>query len=274
MNKKSIRRRVGKKESKQTFDKYFYYRKAVQSTEGDIDFLNKTYKELKGKKARTLREDFCAAGALSVEWVKKDSKNTAYGLDLDPEPMEYGKSHYIAKLSPSQQKRVHLLEKNVLEQGLPKVDLSIAMNFSYFCFKSRAVMKAYFENVYKSLNKDGLFICDIFGGSQCYDAIVDKTKHKGFTYYWDQTNFDPVTNEALFYIHFKIGSKKYEKVFTYDWRLWSISELREIMGDVGFKKTHIYWEGTTRNGTGDGVFTRTEKGEACLSWIAYIVAEK
>ncbi|MEZ0392177.1 MAG: class I SAM-dependent methyltransferase, partial [Pseudobdellovibrionaceae bacterium] len=116
---------------------------------------------------------------------------------------------------------------------------------------------------------------DCFGGSQCYDAIEEPTKHRGFTYYWDQTGFDPVSNRALFYIHFKPkGGKKVEKVFTYDWRMWSIPELREILEEVGFKKTHVYWEGTTKAGEGDGIFTRTEKGESCLSWIAYIAAEK
>ena len=70
------------------------------------------------------------------------------------------------------------------------------------------------------------------------------------------------------------GQKKNERVFTYDWRMWSIPELRDILFEVGFKKTHIYWEGTTKAGEGDGNFTRTEKGESCLSWIAYIAAEK
>ena len=56
--------------------------------------------------------------------------------------------------------------------------------------------------------------------------------------------------------------------------MWSIPELRELLAEVGFKKTHIYWEGTNRKGFGNGIFTRTEKGEPCESWIAYVVAEK
>lgn len=66
----------------------------------------------------------------------------------------------------------------------------------------------------------------------------------------------------------------YKDVFTYDWRMWSISELREIMDEVGFKETKVYWEGTNRLGGGNGVFSEVEKGEACLSWIAYIVGVK
>lgn len=271
----ATRRRVQKKNPDRVFDKYEYYHRSVQSAESDVVFLRKTYKELRGREPQTLREDFCGTFSLSCEWVKLAPKFEAFGVDLDPEPLEYGRSHNLSNLKADQQKRVHLQEGNVLTSKLPTADLAIAMNFSYFVFKDRDVMKSYFANVYKSLKKDGVFVVDVFGGSQCHDEIEESTDHKSFKYYWDQTGFDPVTNRALFHIHFKPkGQKKVERVFTYDWRMWSIPELRELMSEVGFKKTHVYWEGTTKSGEGDGVFTRTEKGEACLSWIAYIAAEK
>lgn len=273
-HRKKVRRRVNKKSNKMLFDKYELYRKAVQSAENDVQFIQNTFKELKGKSAKTFREDFCGTFALSTEWIKLNPRHESVGIDLDPEPMAYGKQHYLTKLKPEQQRRMRLLEGNVLDPNLPKGDIVAAMNFSYFCFKQRDLLKRYFANVYKTLNKDGIFLVDTFGGSQCYDAIEDEIKHEGFTYYWDQTNFDPVTNEALFHIHFKVGGKKIEQVFTYDWRLWTIPELREIMNEVGFKKTHVYWEGTAKDGTGDGNFTRVDHGESCQSWIAYIVGEK
>lgn len=271
---KKVRRRVSKKSTKIQFDKYELYRKAVQSAENDVVFIRNTYSELKGKAARTFREDFCGTFALSTEWIKLHQRHEAVGIDLDPEPMAYGRQHYLSKLTPEQQRRMKLIEGNVLDPNLPKADIVAAMNFSYFCFKQREVMKKYFANVYKTLSKDGMFLVDLFGGSQCYDAIEDTIKHDGFTYYWDQTNFDPVTNEALFHIHFRVKGHKIEQVFTYDWRLWSIPELRDIMHEVGFKKTHVYWEGTAKDGSGDGNFTRVDHGESCQSWIAYIVGEK
>lgn len=271
---KKVRRRVSKKSTKIQFDKYELYRKAVQSAENDVLFIKNTYTELKGKAPRTFREDFCGTFALSTEWLKLNQRHEAVGIDLDPEPMAYGRQHYLSKLTAEQQRRMKLIEGNVLDPNLPKADIVAAMNFSYFCFKQREVMKKYFANVYKTLNKDGMFLVDLFGGSQCYDAIEDTIKHEGFTYYWDQTNFDPVTNEALFHIHFRVKGHKIEQVFTYDWRLWSIPELRDIMHEVGFKKTHVYWEGTAKDGSGDGNFTRVDHGESCQSWIAYIVGEK
>jgi hypothetical protein len=273
-HRKKARRRVSKKHNVVGFDKYDYYLRAVQSAPSDVVFIRDTYKELKGKSAKSFREDFCGTFALSTEWIKLNPSHTAIGIDLDPEPMSYGKINYLSKLRPEQQKRMQLLEANVLHPNLPKADIVAAMNFSYFCFKTREVMKLYFANVYKSLGKEGVFLVDCFGGSQCQGPIEDTNKLDGFTYYWDQSSYDPVTGEALFYIHFRVGGKKIEKVFTYDWRLWTIPELREIMMEVGFKKTNVYWEGTAKDGSGNGVFTRTEKGESCDSWIAYIVAEK
>lgn len=274
MIESGTKKRAIKKQNHLVFDKYELYTKAVQSPEGDVEFIRDTYKEIKGKLPKTLREDFCGTFALSSEWVKLDKKNQAYGVDLDPEPMEYGRGKYYKKLSDEQKKRLHLVEGDVLKVQLPKVDVTAALNFSYSLFKTRDVLKSYFKRVYESLNKEGVFIVDMFGGGQCHDAIEDRIKHKKFTYYWDQTGYDPVTNEALFYIHFKIGSKKIEKVFTYDWRIWTIPEVREIMEEVGFKKSYVYWEGTTKAGHGNGIFSRTEKGEPCLSWIAYVAGEK
>ena len=79
----------------------------------------------------------------------------------------------------------------------------------------------------------------------------------------------------MFYIHFqRTGEEKREKVFSYDWRIWSLAELKDILSEVGFSSSQVYWEGTDEDGDGDGLFTPTEKGEECESWIAYMVAKK
>lgn len=269
------RKRVSSRKPKKLFDKYELYHKAVQSPDVDVEFLRGVYKELRGVDPKIFREDFCGTFALSCEWVKMGPKFAAVGVDLDPEPLEYGRAHYLKKLSASEQARLQLMEGDVLQSKLPPADIVAAMNFSYYIFKSRELMKAYFQNVYDSLRGNGVFVTDLFGGSLCQDAVEEADKKRGFTYYWDQESYDPVTHRAVFHIHFRMkGGPKRERVFTYDWRMWSIPEIREIMHEVGFKKTHVYWEGTTRNGEGDGKFTRTEKGEACQSWIAYVAGEK
>lgn len=272
---RSTRRRVQKLRNKPIFDKYALYTKSVQSPDVDVIFFRKVYRELKNKNAFIFREDFAGTFATSCEWVKLHPKNQAFALDLDPEPLTYGFQHNQLKLKENQQRRVHPLEMNVLNPNLPKADIVAAMNFSYFVFKSRMMMKEYFKNVYRSLKPSGLFMLDCFGGSDCYDENEESTNHRSFIYYWHQRNFDPISNRAKFNIHFKPrGGKKIENVFTYDWRMWSIPELKEILEEVGFKRVHFYWEGSNRKGEGNGVFTRVEKGEECQSWIAYLAAEK
>lgn len=257
------------------FDKYDYYQRAVQSPEAEVEFIHGVFKKLKGRLPMTLREDFCGTHLLCCEWVKYHSKAKAYGIDLDAEPLLYGQKNYVGKLSPLQQARVLIAQDNVLRTYLPSADVIVAFNFSYFTFKERSLLKSYFKNVYKVLEKDGIFILDCFGGSNCYEANEEETAHKDFSYFWDQDTFNPVNQHSHFYIHFKRkGEKKREKVFSYDWRLWSLPEIRDILDEVGFKKTHVFWEGTDKNGEGDGQFKKTEKGEECKSWIAYILAEK
>lgn len=257
------------------FDKYHYYTKAVQSPETDVEYLDQVYTQLTGSKAKTLREDFCGTFAISTEWVKTKKDHVAYSIDLDPEPLRYGEAVYFNKLKKDQQDRLYPICGDVMEVKLPLVDVACALNFSYFLFKTREKLVKYFSKVYKSLNSKGILVIDVFGGSHCYDENQEKTEHRGFNYYWHQKGFDPVTNGAQFAIHFKRnGEPKRKDVFQYDWRLWSIPELRELLVEAGFQKTHVYWEGTKKDGTGNGHFTMTEQGEPCLSWIAYIAAEK
>lgn len=263
------------KKSNDSFDKYAIYRRAVQAPETDVEFLRDTYREIRRRNPESLREDFCGTFSICCEWVRLGGRNRAYGIDLDPEPIEYGKQKYLPQLSSSQRDRLDVHLENVLSSSVPHADIVCAMNFSHFIFKDRETMRAYFKNCHRSLNDGGLLVTDCFGGSLCQEANEEKTSHRGFTYYWDQKSFDPVSNHAVFHIHFKLdGQKKRESVFTYDWRMWSIPEIREIMAEAGFRKTHVYWEGSTRDGRGNGVFRPVEQGEECLGWIAYVIGEK
>lgn len=269
------KKKKDKKKAPKEFDKYWYYNKSVQSADVDVKFFRDSYQELKGEMPRTFREDFCGTFKLSCEWSKLDKNFVAHGVDLDPEPINYGKENYLPDLTDDQRARVHIQEGNVLDGGLPQTDIIAACNFSYQIFKERKVLKDYFANAKSALNEDGIFILDIFGGSQCYEPNEEETEHDGFSYFWDQDSWDPVTNEAMFYIHFKPkGQKKVRQAFTYDWRLYSIPELKDILEEVGFRNVHVYWEGTDEDGEGDGEFKRVTQGEDCESWVAYLVAEK
>jgi SAM-dependent methyltransferase len=268
------KRVIRRTRDRQIIDKYDLYSQAVQAADVDVEFFRDTYKSLTGVEPKVLREDFCGTFLLCCEWVKSGPNKVAYGLDLDPEPIGYGIRRYLPKLKAPQQKRVHIEQKNVMDPSAPHADLVAAMNFSYSLFKKRRELKAYFQNVYDTLNPGGVFLLDCFGGSQCQGAIEDVTDHDDFIYYWDQVNFSPVTHEAQFYIHFKPkGGKKLRKIFEYDWRLWTIPELVDLMDEVGFAKSVVYWEGTEGE-EGNGIFEPTDIGEECESWVAYVVGVK
>lgn len=232
------------------------------------------YRELKGRHPKRLREDFCGTFGVCCEWVKLGPDYVAHGRDLGSEPLQYGRDHHLPRLTPRQRRRVTLACEDVLEPGGPSPDLILAQNFSYFAFKKRETLKAYFVNCRKSLRKDGVLALDIFGGADTHKRIIERTAHRGFVFYWEQYGFDPVTHEARCAIHFKPkGHKKVKDVFTYEWRLWTIPEIRDLLKEAGFRKSHVYWEGDDGK-QGNGVFTRVEKGGIELVWIAMILAEK
>jgi SAM-dependent methyltransferase len=261
------------------FDKYALYHDSVQAPDEDMQFLDEVYADARGRdrKPQILREDFCAAFANCCAWVRRGEDRVAYGIDLDPEPLAYGRTHYLTQLTAAQQRRVHALQANVLGPDLPAADVICAQNFSCFIFKERRTLLQYFQNARAGLREDGLFVLDCFGGSACQEANEEerRVEESGFTYFWDQQTFDPISHEAVFRIHFKRdGEEKRKNVFTYDWRMWTIPELRDILHEAGFSRVSVYWEGTTEDGAGDGNYVLTEKGEECLCWVAYLVASK
>ena len=153
--------------------------------------------------------------------------------------------------------------------------ICFAFNFSYFIFKQRAELLKYFKAVREALNEDGVFFIDLFGGPDSQTEMTDIIKHDGFKYYWECQKFNPMNSHCRFAIHFKRkGEKKRKDVFVYEWRMWVMSELRDLMIEAGFKKTIGYWEGEDEDGGGDGEFFATEEAENCDAWVTYIAAVK
>jgi len=96
-------------------DKYALYRLSVQDPEHEVSMFRRFYKDAYGREPMTLREDFCAGFAVCCEWVQSDASRTAVGVDLDDEPLRYGREHYLSQLGPDAQKRITLLKQDVLQ---------------------------------------------------------------------------------------------------------------------------------------------------------------
>lgn len=267
--------------SARTSDRYDLYEKSVQEPEAESDLVDQVWKELRRRTPHHIREDFCGTAAVCRDWVQRRRNNTAVGVDLDQKVLNWGMARAQQQLSRSQLARMTLINGDVRTIRLPrsrKVDSVLAMNFSYYIFKTRDALRSYFKAARTSLVKDGMFLLDCYGGSDSFREISEDRNIKwggGFTYVWDQNKYNPITGEVLNYIHFEFpDGTKIKKAFTYDWRLWTIPELRETLYEAGYSNVSVYWEGTTRSGEGDGVWTKTEMGEACEGFVAYLVAER
>ena len=148
------------------------------------------------------------------------------------------------RISTEQLNRLFLIQGDSLNKKNKKVNCVLATNFSYWVFKERHTLKKYFLNSLKNLKKNGIFILDAFGGYEAHQELEEKTKHKHFTYVWDQNKFNPINNHMTCYIHFEFNNgSKIKKAFRYDWRLWSLPEITECLKEVGFKQVDIYMQG-------------------------------
>lgn len=256
-------------------DRHELYEESVQNVEFEADFVANTYKETRGREPRSIREDFCGTANSACEWVRRHEENTAVGVDLDNEVLDWGRNCHVAKLEPGQAARISLLNQNVMDAKTEPVDAVLAMNFSYWIFNTRDLLRGYFEKVRAALKDDGIFFLDAFGGYEAYEEMTEKTKHDGFTYIWDQAKYDPMSGYMKTHIHFKFpDGSKWKKAFTYEWRLWSMPELLELLKEAGFSKVTVYaqgWDEEEEEETDE--FYPTETLDADAGWVAYITAE-
>ena len=117
-------------------DRHVLYQEAVQCVEAEIDFVDETFEQIRGRKAKPLREDFCGTANTSCEWVRRRKNNVAVGVDLDREVLEWGRNNNLAALGKDIG-RIELREENVLKVETQTMDMVLAMNFSYWIFRER-----------------------------------------------------------------------------------------------------------------------------------------
>jgi hypothetical protein len=165
-------------------------------------------------------------------------------------------------------------------------DVIAALNFSYWVFQRREEMIGYFVRAREQLASDGLLVIDFMGGSECHIECTDRNRRnlKGFgpfTYIWEHAVIEPIAGRTVCKIHFEFPptARRPQRLpamrgaFVYDWRLWGVRELCEVLEDAGFARTRVFWEDDDGNGGGTGVFRESTRGTADRSYIGYIVAE-
>jgi SAM-dependent methyltransferase len=265
-------------------DKHVLYEASVQNVEFELDFLNRVYKGARGRKPTALREDFCGTAQLAAGWVASAPERTAVGIDLDEATLHWGTVRHVLPLGDAAG-RIQLFRGDVLETPVPRADVAVAFNYSYSVFKTRELLRRYFRAVRAGLRRDGLFVVDAFGGTGSTEVGEERRKVgpvkradglrvPRFTYVWKQHRYNPVTHELYATMGFELGDGTViERAFTYDWRFWTLPELRETMQEAGFGRADVYIEGWDEEAEeGDDVFRRRVRFEDQEGWLAYVVA--
>lgn len=274
---KSAKKKKAPRFTAATADKHELYQYAVQSPEEDVDFLDRVYRATHdGRRAGHFREDFCGTALVSAHWVNQGKSFSAEGFDNDPSVLAWGREKNVQPLGKAAERLV-LHEKDVRAPSDVPPDIRSAHNFSWCIFKKRAELLEYFKLVHEDLAEGGIFTLDIHGGPEAMEEMEEEREiEEGFEYVWDQDAYWPVSGECTCHIHFHFrDGSKMERAFSYEWRLWGLPEVIDVLTDAGFSKVDTYWEGTDEDGeSGNGEFELDNRGENCMSWITYVVARK
>ena len=264
-------------------DKHVLYEAAVQGAEYDLDFMERVYVRLNRRKFVRFREDFCGTALVAASWALRRPENLAWGVDLDRPTLEWARTHRLARMR-EHARRVTLMRRDVRRVTQPKVDVVAAYNYSYWVFHRRRDLLEYFRAVRRSLRPGGLFFVTVFGGNEAlgtltetkriaasYDA--DGERVPAFTYVWEQQRFNVVDHRLLCHIHFRFrDGSTMKRAFTYDWRLWTLPEVREVLAEAGFKGSRVYIEGwDEKHDRSDDVFRLRTTFPNQEGWLSIVV---
>jgi SAM-dependent methyltransferase len=197
-----------------------------------------------GGDPRILGEDFCGTAAVSRAWAAMSLAHRAVGVDHD--------AAALAGAGAGPHRRVGLIRADVLAVREP-VDLIAVLNFSICEWHDRARLVAYFRHAMSRLRPGGCIVCDIYGGA---DAFLAGSVDQHFTapdgsrvvYTWEHRTTDPFTGRVVCAMHFAVRPASPSRArpqvlndaFVYDWRLWSVPELRDAMTEAGLETTAVY----------------------------------
>jgi SAM-dependent methyltransferase len=235
-------------------DPHVLYEAAVQGIDYDLEFFGRVYRHYRGERLLTLREDFCGTAGLACAWVRRDPRHRAWGVDHDAAVLAWARRHRLARMG-SAAGRVTLVCGDVRRARTARVDLACALNFSYWVFHERRDLVGYFRSVRAGLRSKGVFVCNAFGGSGAMQALVEQTAIPAgrgpngepvpaFTYVWEQQRFNVLDHRLQCEIHFRIRhGPVLRRAFHYDWRLWTVPELKDALAEAGFREIQVYVEG-------------------------------
>jgi len=268
-------------------DRHALYEVAVQGVDWDLDFLERVWRHRNpGREPRLFREDFCSTAALATAWAQRGRERHAWGVDLDPEPLAWARTHRLPFVREAAS-RVTLVRGDVRVPRKPAVDVACALNFSWWVFHERADLVRYLRAARAGLKPGGVLVLNLFGGTKAECTLSERTRKRAenapdgsmlpaFTYVWEHTSYDAVARRLVAHIHFELrDGRRLPRAFTYDWRMYTLPELRDAMLEAGYRDVEVWSEGwDARAKRGNGTLYRRTKLDNDDSWIAYAVGTR
>ncbi|MDX2119266.1 MAG: class I SAM-dependent methyltransferase [Planctomycetota bacterium] len=253
-------------------DRYDLYERAVTDGPRLARFLNAVH----GGSPRVLAEHFSGSGALARAWPALGPRHRAIAIDFDAEP--------LAKLRGTA--RVTRERRDVM-RSTTRADVIAAINFPIGYFHRRDELVAYLQRIRRLLLPGGVFVCDLYGGSDAFKpGRTRKTLRTDdgtrIDYIWEQRSADPLTCRVVDALHFHIHAKrrggrttalrKLVDAFVYDWRLWSLPELRDVAHEAGLGDMQVYNRLADASDSEGRVYVRPiEHGDELDDpWVVYI----
>jgi hypothetical protein len=250
-------------------DRHRLYERAVQDAPFEADLLERLLRR-HGRPARALREDFSGTALFAAEWVGRGPERTAIAVDRNPAVHRWARRHRLPALGEAAA-RLQLATADVRDAPGRGLDAVVAMNFSYSVFRTREELGGYLRRARGALAPGGVVVLDAFGGYRAQKALVERRRLRGgVTYVWEQEAFDPITHRIRCAIHFEgPGRRRLRRAFTYDWRLWSLPELRELLAEAGFERIEVLWD--VAKTTAETRYVPRRRADAQAGWLAYVV---
>ena len=214
--------------------------------------MERVYRRLNGRTFCLLREDFCGTAAVACGWVMRRPENRAWGYDIDRPTLEWAKAHRLPGCAPPRSVSRSTVATSAACAGLsstpwPRSTTPIG------CSSSPELL-GYFRGARVSATR-GLVFLPTFGGTEAMSVIeerrpipasrsLDGERVPAFTYIWHQAVFNPIDHHLLCHIHFRFrDGTELKRAFTYDWRMWTLPELTDVLQEAGFARADVYVEG-------------------------------
>jgi len=264
--------------SARPLDRFDLYELCAQAPARDVRMLAAIH----GGSPIVLGEDFCGAAAISHEWCRLIKGGRAVAVDMDPEP--------LARIRPTP--RLRPVRSDVMRAPLtPKLDVVADLNFSICELREREVLVRYLRRSCARLKRAGAFVCDIYGGSDAFlTGRVRETKvgprGERVTYTWEQRTADPLTGRVNNAMHFRVAPPpgkstafapySIHDAFVYNWRLWSVPELRDALAQAGFDSTEVYSRFAGASDQAGNLYTQPieDAAEVGDAFSVYVVGRK